>query len=327
MQQNRSERLGDIDNEFYLYAETNMQSIRSEIEKIAPDFLIIDSIQTIMSPEIQGVQGSVSQVREVTAELMQLAKTNNIATFIVGHVTKEGTIAGPRMLEHMVDTVLYFEGERHHTFRILRAVKNRFGSTNEIGIFEMQSGGLVEVLNPSQVFLEERLDGATGSAIVVTMEGSRPILAEVQSLVTPTVFGNARRTTTGLDFNRISLIMAVLEKRCGLLLQNQDAYLKSAGGVKLDEPAIDLAVAVAIASSYKEMPTNPQEAFLGEIGLTGEIRRVTRMEQRINEAAKLGFTKIYAPKNALHGIDIPKGIQVVGVTTVGEVLKAVFSKA
>lgn len=323
----RSERLGDIDNEFYLYAETNMQSIRSEIEKIAPDFLIIDSIQTIMSPEIQGVQGSVSQVREVTAELMQLAKTNNIATFIVGHVTKEGTIAGPRMLEHMVDTVLYFEGERHHTFRILRAVKNRFGSTNEIGIFEMHSGGLVEVLNPSQVFLEERLDGATGSAIVVTMEGSRPILAEVQSLVTPTVFGNARRTTTGLDFNRISLIMAVLEKRCGLLLQNQDAYLKSAGGVKLDEPAIDLAVAVAIASSYKEMPTNPQEAFLGEIGLTGEIRRVTRMEQRINEAAKLGFTKIYAPKNALHGIDIPKGIQVVGVTTVGEVLKAVFSKA
>lgn len=323
----RSERLGDIDNEFYLYAETNMQSIRSEIEKIAPDFLIIDSIQTIMSPEIQGVQGSVSQVREVTAELMQLAKTNNIATFIVGHVTKEGTIAGPRMLEHMVDTVLYFEGERHHTFRILRAVKNRFGSTNEIGIFEMQSSGLVEVLNPSQVFLEERLDGATGSAIVVTMEGSRPILAEVQSLVTPTVFGNARRTTTGLDFNRISLIMAVLEKRCGLLLQNQDAYLKSAGGVKLDEPAIDLAVAVAIASSYKEMPTNPQEAFLGEIGLTGEIRRVTRMEQRINEAAKLGFTKIYAPKNALHGIGIPKGIQVVGVTTVGEVLKAVFSKA
>ncbi|HEP1388261.1 TPA: DNA repair protein RadA [Streptococcus pyogenes] len=321
----RSERLGDIDNEFYLYAETNMQAIRTEIENIKPDFLIIDSIQTIMSPDITGVQGSVSQVREVTAELMQLAKTNNIATFIVGHVTKEGTLAGPRMLEHMVDTVLYFEGERHHTFRILRAVKNRFGSTNEIGIFEMQSGGLVEVLNPSQVFLEERLDGATGSAVVVTMEGSRPILAEVQSLVTPTVFGNARRTTTGLDFNRVSLIMAVLEKRCGLLLQNQDAYLKSAGGVKLDEPAIDLAVAVAIASSYKEKPTSPQEAFLGEIGLTGEIRRVTRIEQRINEAAKLGFTKVYAPKNALQGIDIPQGIEVVGVTTVDQVLNAVFS--
>lgn len=320
----RAERLGDIDSEFYLYAETNMQSIRTEIEKIEPDFLIIDSIQTIMSPDISSVQGSVSQVREVTNELMQIAKTNNIATFIVGHMTKEGTLAGPRTLEHMVDTVLYFEGERQHTFRILRAVKNRFGSTNEIGIFEMQSQGLVEVLNPSEVFLEERLDGATGSAIVVTMEGTRPILAEVQALVTPTMFGNAKRTTTGLDFNRASLIMAVLEKRAGLLLQNQDAYLKSAGGVKLDEPAIDLAVAVALASSYKDKPTNPQECFIGEIGLTGEIRRVNRIEQRINEAAKLGFTKVYAPKNSLTGIKVPKEITVVGVTTIGEVLQKVF---
>ena len=321
----RAERLGDIDSEFYLYAETNMHQIRAEIEKIKPDFLIIDSIQTILSPEISSVQGSVSQVREVTAELMQLAKTNNIATFIVGHMTKEGTLAGPRTLEHMVDTVLYFEGERQHTFRILRAVKNRFGSTNEIGIFEMQSGGLVEVLNPSEVFLEERLDGATGSSIVVTMEGTRPILAEVQALVTPTMFGNAKRTTTGLDFNRASLIMAVLEKRAGLLLQNQDAYLKSAGGVKLDEPAIDLAVAVALASSYKDKPTNPQECFVGELGLTGEIRRVNRIEQRINEAAKLGFTKIYVPKNSLTGIKPPKEIQVIGVTTIQEVLKKVFS--
>ena len=321
----RAERLGDIDSEFYLYAETNMQNIRTEIEKIKPDFLIIDSIQTVMSPEISSVQGSVSQVREVTAELMQLAKTNNIATFIVGHMTKEGTLAGPRTLEHMVDTVLYFEGERQHTFRILRAVKNRFGSTNEIGIFEMQSGGLVEVVNPSEVFLEERLDGATGSSIVVTMEGTRPILAEVQALVTPTMFGNAKRTTTGLDFNRASLIMAVLEKRAGLLLQNQDAYLKSAGGVKLDEPAIDLAVAVAIASSYKDLPTNPQECFIGEIGLTGEIRRVNRIEQRINEAAKLGFTKVYAPKNSLNGLKVPDNIQVIGVTTIGEVLKKVFA--
>lgn len=321
----RAERLGNIDSEFYLYAETNMQSIRTEIEKIKPDFLIIDSIQTIMSPDISSVQGSVSQVREVTNELMQIAKTNNIATFIVGHMTKEGTLAGPRTLEHMVDTVLYFEGERQHTFRILRAVKNRFGSTNEIGIFEMQSQGLVEVLNPSEVFLEERLDGATGSAIVVTMEGTRPILAEVQALVTPTMFGNAKRTTTGLDFNRASLIMAVLEKRAGLLLQNQDAYLKSAGGVKLDEPAIDLAVAVALASSYKDKPTNPQECFIGEIGLTGEIRRVNRIEQRINEAAKLGFTKVYAPKNSLTGIKVPKEITVVGVTTIGEVLQKVFN--
>lgn len=321
----RAERLGDIDSEFYLYAETNIQSIRTEIEKIKPDFLIIDSIQTIMSPDISSVQGSVSQVREVTNELMQIAKTNNIATFIVGHMTKEGTLAGPRTLEHMVDTVLYFEGERQHTFRILRAVKNRFGSTNEIGIFEMQSQGLVEVLNPSEVFLEERLEGATGSAIVVTMEGTRPILAEVQALVTPTMFGNAKRTTTGLDFNRASLIMAVLEKRAGLLLQNQDAYLKSAGGVKLDEPAIDLAVAVALASSYKDKPTNPQECFIGEIGLTGEIRRVNRIEQRINEAAKLGFTKVYAPKNSLTGIKVPKEITVIGVTTIGEVLQKVFN--
>lgn len=320
----RAERLGDIDSEFYLYAETNMQHIRAEIEKIKPDFLIIDSIQTIMSPEISSMQGSVSQVREVTAELMQLAKTNNIGTFIVGHMTKEGTLAGPRTLEHMVDTVLYFEGERQHTFRILRAVKNRFGSTNEIGIFEMQSGGLVEVLNPSQVFLEERLDGATGSSIVVTMEGTRPILAEVQALVTPTMFGNAKRTTAGLDFNRASLIMAVLEKRAGLLLQNQDAYLKSAGGVKLDEPAIDLAVAVAIASSYKDRPTSPQDCFIGEIGLTGEIRRVNRIEQRINEAVKLGFTKIYVPKNSLNGLNIPEKTEVIGVTTIGEVLKKVF---
>ncbi|WP_404399175.1 DNA repair protein RadA [Lactococcus lactis] len=320
----RAERLGDIDREFYLYAETNMQSIRAEVERLKPNFLIIDSIQTIMTPEIQSTQGSVSQVREVTGELMQIAKTNDIATFIVGHVTKEGQLAGPRMLEHMVDTVLYFEGERNNTFRILRAVKNRFGSTNEIGIFEMQGHGLVEVTNPSEVFLEERLEGSTGSAIVCALEGTRPILVEIQALTTPTMFGNAKRTTSGLDFNRVSLIMAVLEKRTGLLMQNQDAYLKSAGGVKLDEPAIDLAVAVAVASSYKELPTDARECFIGEIGLTGEIRRVTRIEQRLNEAAKLGFKKVYAPKNSIVGIDIPEQIQVIGVTTLTECLKLVF---
>lgn len=320
----RAERLGDIDRDFYLYAETNMQSIRAEVERLKPNFLIIDSIQTIMTPEIQSTQGSVSQVREVTGELMQIAKTNDIATFIVGHVTKEGQLAGPRMLEHMVDTVLYFEGERNNTFRILRAVKNRFGSTNEIGIFEMQGHGLVEVTNPSEVFLEERLEGSTGSAIVCALEGTRPILVEIQALTTPTMFGNAKRTTSGLDFNRVSLIMAVLEKRTGLLMQNQDAYLKSAGGVKLDEPAIDLAVAVAVASSYKELPTDVRECFIGEIGLTGEIRRVTRIEQRLNEAAKLGFKKVYAPKNSIVGIDIPEQIQVIGVTTLTECLKLVF---
>lgn len=320
----RAERLGDIYRDFYLYAETNMQSIRAEVERLKPNFLIIDSIQTIMTPEIQSTQGSVSQVREVTGELMQIAKTNDIATFIVGHVTKEGQLAGPRMLEHMVDTVLYFEGERNNTFRILRAVKNRFGSTNEIGIFEMQGHGLVEVTNPSEVFLEERLEGSTGSAIVCALEGTRPILVEIQALTTPTMFGNAKRTTSGLDFNRVSLIMAVLEKRTGLLMQNQDAYLKSAGGVKLDEPAIDLAVAVAVASSYKELPTDARECFIGEIGLTGEIRRVTRIEQRLNEAAKLGFKKVYAPKNSIVGIDIPEQIQVIGVTTLTECLKLVF---
>ena len=320
----RADRLQAVADELLVVSETNLDAICAHVENVKPALFIIDSIQTMYRPDIESAPGSVSQVRECAMELMRVAKTAGIAVFVIGHVTKEGSLAGPRVLEHIVDTVLYFEGERHHTFRILRAVKNRFGSTNEIGIFEMQSGGLVEVLNPSQVFLEERLDGATGSSIVVTMEGTRPILAEVQALVTPTMFGNAKRTTTGLDFNRASLIMAVLEKRAGLLLQNQDAYLKSAGGVKLDEPAIDLAVAVAIASSYKDKPTNPQECFVGELGLTGEVRRVNRIEQRINEAAKLGFTKIYVPKNSLTGITPPAGIQVIGVTTIGEVLKKVF---
>ncbi|KAF9404815.1 hypothetical protein HW555_014150 [Spodoptera exigua] len=320
----RAERLSSADTEFYLYAETDMNEISRAIEKLEPDYVIIDSIQTMTQPDVTSVAGSVSQVRETTAELLKIAKTNGIAIFIVGHVTKEGSIAGPRMLEHMVDTVLYFEGDKHHTFRILRAVKNRFGSTNEIGIFEMREHGLEEVANPSQVFLEERLADATGSAIVVAMEGTRPILVEVQALVTPTMFGNAKRTTTGLDFNRVSLIMAVLEKRAGLLLQNQDAYLKAAGGVKINEPAIDLAVAVSIASSYKENGTKPTECFIGEIGLTGEIRRVNSIEQRVREAQKLGFTKVYLPKNNLGGWTPPEGIEIVGVATIGETLRKVF---
>lgn len=320
----RAQRLGVIDQEFYLYAETDMSDIRQAIEDLAPDYVIIDSIQTMTQPDVSSVAGSVSQVRETTAELLKIAKSNGIAIFIVGHVTKEGSIAGPRMLEHMVDTVLYFEGEQHQSFRILRAVKNRFGSTNEIGIFEMVEGGLKEVQNPSQVFLEERLAGATGSAIVVALEGSRPILVEIQALVTPTMFGNAKRTTTGLDFNRVSLIMAVLEKRTGLLLQNQDAYLKAAGGVKLNEPAIDLAIAISLASSYKEKGTSPEECFIGEIGLTGEIRRVTAIEQRVKEVQKLGFTKVYVPKNNLSNWEPPKEIQVIGVATLSEALRKVF---
>lgn len=321
----RAERLANGSNDFYVYPETNMNMIVQTIDQLKPEYVIIDSIQTMVHPDSDSAAGSVSQVRATTAQLMQIAKTNQIAIFIVGHVTKEGSLAGPRMLEHMVDTVLYFEGDRHHTFRILRAVKNRFGSTNEIGIFEMKQAGLVEVSNPSEAFLEERIDGATGSAIVCSMEGTRPILAEVQSLVTPSVFGNAKRTATGLDYNRVSLIMAVLEKRAGLLLQNQDAYLKAAGGVKLDEPAIDLAIAISIASSYKDKGTLPSDCFIGEIGLTGEIRRVNRIDQRVMEAAKLGFKRVYIPKNNMQGWTPPKDITVVGVETISETLHKVFS--
>ena len=321
----RANRLGVKGADFYIYPETDMGAIRQTIEDLKPDYVIIDSIQTMNQADITGAIGSVSQVRESTADLLKIAKTNNIAIFIVGHVTKEGSIAGPRMLEHMVDTVLYFEGERHHTFRILRAVKNRFGSTNEIGIFEMREGGLVEVLNPSEMFLEERLSGATGSAVVASMEGSRPILAEIQSLITPTAFGNAKRTASGLDHNRVSLIMAVLEKRAGLLLQNQDAYLKSAGGVKLDEPAIDLAIAISVASSYQEKETKETDCFIGEIGLTGEIRRVSRIEQRVNEATKLGFKRIMIPKNNIGGWEFPSNVDIIGVATISEAIKKAFS--
>ncbi len=320
----RAQRLGVSGSEFYLYPETDMGSILQNIEDLKPDYVIIDSVQTMQMPEVTSAVGSVAQIREVTAALMQVAKTNGITIFIVGHVTKGGAIAGPKILEHMVDTVLYFEGDMHRTYRILRAVKNRFGSTNEIGVFEMRDGGLVEVPNPSEIFLEERLSGATGSAVVVSMEGTRPILAEIQALVTPTAFGNAKRTTTGLDHNRVSLIMAVLEKRAGLLLQNQDAYLKAAGGVKLDEPAIDLAIAMSLVSSYRDQQTAPDDCFIGELGLTGEIRRVPRIDQRIAEAAKLGFKRVFIPQNNLNGLELPTNIDVVGVKTISEALRHVF---
>lgn len=292
----RADRLGIKAEDLYVHAETNLESITEAISSMNPELVIIDSIQTIYHGDVTSAPGSVSQVRECTAELMRIAKTNGIAIFIVGHVTKEGSIAGPRLLEHMVDSVLYFEGERHHTYRILRAVKNRFGSTNEMGIFEMKESGLEEVLNPSEIFLEERSQGAAGSVVVASMEGTRPVLVELQALISPTSFGNPRRMSTGLDHNRVSLIMAVLEKRVGLLLQNQDAYLKVAGGVKLDEPAIDLAVAVSIASSFKDAPSNPTDVVVGEVGLTGEVRRVSRIEQRVQEAVKLGFKRIIVPE-------------------------------
>lgn len=317
----RADRLGINSQLLHVLSETDMEYISSAIQEMKPAFVVVDSIQTVYQSDITSAPGSVSQVRECTAELMKIAKTNGIPIFIVGHVTKEGAIAGPRLLEHMVDTVLYFEGERHHTFRILRAVKNRFGSTNEMGIFEMREEGLTEVLNPSEIFLEERSAGASGSSIVASMEGTRPILVEIQALISPTSFGNPRRMATGIDHNRVSLLMAVLEKRVGLLLQNQDAYLKVAGGVKLDEPAIDLAVAVSIASSFRDTPPNPADCFIGEVGLTGEVRRVSRIEQRVKEAAKLGFKRMVIPEANVDGWTKPKGIEVVGVANVAEALR------
>ncbi|MBY6270682.1 MAG: DNA repair protein RadA [Bacillaceae bacterium] len=321
----RAERLSIRSDQLFVYAETNLADIDAAIRQLKPDFAVIDSIQTVYHPDVASAPGSVSQVRECTGELMRMAKTYGIPVFIVGHVTKEGAIAGPKILEHMVDTVLYFEGERHHTFRILRAVKNRFGSTNEIGIFEMRDTGLEEVENPSELFLEERSSGASGSTVVVSMEGTRPILVEIQALITPTVFGYPRRMATGIDQNRVSLLMAVLEKRAGLLLQNQDAYLKVTGGVKLDEPAIDLAIAVSIVSSFRDRPTGRKDCFIGEVGLTGEVRRVSRIDQRISEAAKLGFERIFLPKNNLGKISAPDGVQLVGVSTINETLSLVFS--
>lgn len=322
----RADRLGAASEKLLVYSETNLDEINRTIEAVSPEFVIVDSIQTVFHPDVTSAPGSVSQVRECTAELMRIAKTKGIAIFIVGHVTKEGAIAGPRLLEHMVDTVLYFEGERHHTYRILRAVKNRFGSTNEMGIFEMKEFGLEEVENPSEIFLEERSQGASGSTVVASMEGTRPVLVEVQALISPTSFGNPRRMATGIDHNRVSLLMAVLEKRVGMLLQNQDAYLKVAGGVKLDEPAIDLAIAVSIASSFRDKPTRPTDCLIGEVGLTGEVRRVSRIEQRVQEAAKLGFERIILPENNLGGWKGPEGVRLIGVSSVSQALQEALGR-
>lgn len=323
----RAERLGVKSEELYIYSETNLEFLNQTIEEVNPKFVIVDSIQTVYHPNVTSAPGSVSQVRECTAEFMRIAKTKNIAIFLVGHVTKEGQIAGPRILEHMVDTVLYFEGERHHTYRILRSQKNRFGSTNEIAIFEMLQNGLKEVLNPSELFLQERSQGAPGSTVVASMEGTRPILVEVQALVTPSSFNYPKRMATGVDQNRISLLMAVLEKRMGMLLQAQDAYIKVAGGVKLDEPAIDLAVLVSIVSSFRDTAAKPMDCYIGEVGLTGEVRRVSRIEQRIQEAAKLGFKRAIVPASNLGGFEYPDTIEVVGVDTVNQALKLSFDKA
>jgi DNA repair protein RadA/Sms len=317
----RADRFDINDEDLHVYAETNLDLIEQAIDNTKPSIVILDSIQTVFKEEVTSAPGSVSQVRECTGQMMRIAKSKGVAIFIVGHVTKEGAIAGPRMLEHMVDAVLYFEGERHHSYRILRGVKNRFGSTNEIGIFEMKEKGLEEVANPSEIFLEDRSQGVAGSTVVASMEGTRTVLVEIQALVSPTSFGNPRRMATGLDHNRVSLLMAVLDKRIGMLLQNQDAYLKVTGGVKLDEPAIDLAVAVSIASSFRDEETKPTDVIIGEVGLTGEVRRVSRIDQRVNECVKLGFKRAIIPKKNIGGWTIPSGIEVIGVNTVQEALE------
>ena len=321
----RADRLEEDSSQLQVLAETDLEVIYQTVKDINPDLLVVDSIQTIYHPEISSAPGSVSQVRESTQSLMNIAKQMNIATFIVGHVTKEGQIAGPRLLEHMVDTVLYFEGDEHHAYRILRAVKNRFGSTNEMGIFEMKQSGLKGVLNPSEMFLEERSTNVPGSTIVSTMEGTRPLLIEVQALVTPTTFNNPRRMATGIDHNRLSLLMAVLEKKENYLLQQQDAYIKVAGGVKLTEPAVDLSIIVATASSFKDKAVDGLDCFIGEVGLTGEVRRVARIEQRVQEAAKLGFKRVIIPQTNIGGWTFPEGIKVVGVSSVHEALKYAFN--
>ncbi|QQE81468.1 DNA repair protein RadA [Alicyclobacillus sp. SO9] len=315
----RAERLGTIHPNLYVLSETDMETALLLVEKQKPDLLIVDSIQTVYAPSITSAPGSVSQVRECTSMLLRTAKGQQIATMIVGHVTKEGNLAGPRLLEHMVDAVLYFEGERHHTYRVLRANKNRFGSTNELAIFNMQEQGLVEVLNPSEMFLSERSEQAPGSAVVTAMEGSRPLLLEVQALIAPTSFGTPRRMATGADYNRVSLILAVLEKRVGLNLQASDAYVNLAGGVRVDEPAIDLGIAMAIAASHRDKTLSGSDVFMGEIGLTGEVRSITKLEGRIREAEKLGFERCIVPARSLSGTDFGQ-IQVIGVKTLREAL-------
>lgn len=320
----RADRLDALSDQLFVVCETNLRLVEEAIDSVKPDVLIMDSIQTIYHPDITSAPGSVAQVRECTGQFMRIAKRRGIATILVGHVTKEGAIAGPRMLEHMVDCVLYFEGERHHAYRVLRAVKNRFGSTNEIGIFEMLESGLREVANPSELFLSERPLGVSGSTVVASMEGTRPVLVELQALVSSTTFPSPRRMTTGVDYNRVSLIMAVLEKRNGLFLQNMDAYVNVAGGVKLDEPAVDLAIAVSIASSFKDQAAPSADVIFGEVGLTGEVRGVPRVEQRVLEAQKLGFERVILPNKNLKGWKPPKEIEVCGVNTVSEALSIVL---
>ena len=314
----RAKRLGIIGGQLYVVCETNLETIFKDIDQLQPKAVVIDSIQTIYRDDISSAPGSVSQVRECAAQLMHLAKGKGICVFLVGHVTKDGSIAGPRVLEHMVDTVLYFEGDQHHFYRVLRAVKNRFGSTNEIGIFEMQEKGLIEVGDPSRIFLAERPLSVPGSVVVPCLEGTRPLLVELQALVSPTSFPVPQRRSMGVDYNRLLLIAAVLEKRLGLHLQNQDIFVNVVGGVKVTEPATDLGIALAIFSSYYDQVLDPQRAVTGEIGLAGEIRAVNQIESRLQEVANMGFERCLVPKSNLEGRNLAFKIEIIGVSSLQE---------
>jgi DNA repair protein RadA/Sms len=317
----RARRLGIQGERLYVLTETNLEAIIANVEQLKPRMLIVDSIQTVYCEGLTSGAGSVSQVREAASRLMKVAKGQGLPTFIVGHVTKTGAIAGPKVLEHIVDTVLYLEGERFHTYRLLRTVKNRFGPTSEVGVFEMQSEGMVEVPNPSETFLAERLPHASGSAIAVTMEGTRPLLVEIQALASTTSFGQPRRTTNGVDFNRLLLITAVLSRRVGIQLHDQDVFVNVVGGLQLEEPAVDLAVAVAIASSTQDRPVAADLALVGEVGLSGELRSVGRLEARLNEAIKLGFKRCIVPRSIRYEPPARDGLAVIGARSVQEAVQ------
>ena len=316
----RANRIGPVTGDLRFLCETSLDRIEHAIDRSMPQIVVIDSIQTMYREEISSAPGSVSQVRESTAILMQIAKSRGIAIFVVGHVTKEGVVAGPRVLEHMVDTVLYFEGDRNASYRILRSVKNRFGSTNEIGVFEMQEEGLAEVGNPSEYMLDGRPEEASGAVVSCSLEGTRPILLEVQALVAETNFGMARRTAAGTDYNRVNLLMAVLEKRCRYEMSRLDAYVNIAGGMKMNEPALDLAIVMALISSYKDRPVEPRMIIFGEVGLSGEVRAVSQADQRVNEAAKLGFTSCMLPKVCVDKLKPVEGLKLIGVSNVREAI-------
>lgn len=319
----RAERIGTFTDNLQLLCETNLDLIREVIERQKPQIVVIDSVQTMYNDSVGSAPGSVSQVREATSVLMQIAKGMDISIFIVGHVTKEGVVAGPRVLEHMVDTVLYFEGDRHESYRILRGVKNRFGSTNEIGVFEMRAEGLAEVENPSEYMLSGKPADASGSVVACSVEGTRPILLEIQALICHSYFNNPRRTATGTDFNRVNLLLAVLEKRLGMQLSDCDAYVNIAGGIRMNEPAIDLGIVLAIISSKLDLTIDEKTICFGEVGLSGEVRGVTMAEQRVAEAAKLGFKRCILPSVCLGAAKGIKGIELVGVSNVREALEAI----